>query len=173
MVRETGVQSQVVSYQTLKKWYLMLPCLPLSFIGYVSRVKGSNPGNGVAPSPTPWCSSYWKGSLQVILNYGHQLYLLFTSEVRYFKRRVKWRIWFQIPKAGIPLGWTCSKVHREQVDPCSYWVVSKRLETICRKTSKTLRSWDHQVILANMGKRGKIKNEMKVHCSQTTWPIKG
>ena len=30
MIRETGVQSQVESYQRLKKWYLMLPCLALS-----------------------------------------------------------------------------------------------------------------------------------------------
>ena len=29
---------------------------------------------GVAPSPTPWCSSYRKGSLQVTLDYGRQLY---------------------------------------------------------------------------------------------------
>ena len=32
MVRETGVQSQVESYQRLKKWYLMSPCLTLSII---------------------------------------------------------------------------------------------------------------------------------------------
>ena len=32
--------------------------------------KGSNPGKGMAPSPTPWCSSYWKGSLQVALDNG-------------------------------------------------------------------------------------------------------
>ena len=31
---------------------------------YGSRVKWRNPGNGVAPSPTPWCSSYRKGSLR-------------------------------------------------------------------------------------------------------------
>ena len=30
---------------------------------------------GVAPSPTPWCSSYRKGSLQVTLDYGRQLTL--------------------------------------------------------------------------------------------------
>ena len=31
---------------------------------------------GVAPSPTPWCSSYRKGSLRVTLDYGRQqLYL--------------------------------------------------------------------------------------------------
>ena len=29
MVREMGVQSQVESYQRLKKWYLMPPCLAL------------------------------------------------------------------------------------------------------------------------------------------------
>ena len=32
MVRETGVQSSVESYQRLKKWYLMPPCLTLSNI---------------------------------------------------------------------------------------------------------------------------------------------
>ena len=31
---------------------------------------------GVSSSPTPRCSSYWKGSLQVALSYSHQLYLL-------------------------------------------------------------------------------------------------
>ena len=62
MARVTGVQSQVESYQRLKKWYLMPPCLALNTIRWWSRVKWSNPGNGVAPSPTPRCSSYWKGS---------------------------------------------------------------------------------------------------------------
>ena len=67
MTQETGVQSQVQSYQRLKKWYLMSPCLTLSIIRYGSRVKWSNPGNGVVPPPTPCCSSYWKGSLLVTL----------------------------------------------------------------------------------------------------------
>ena len=40
----------------------------------VSRVKWGNSGNRVVPSPTPRCSSYWKGSLLVTLNYGCQLY---------------------------------------------------------------------------------------------------
>ena len=62
------VQSQVESYQRFKKWYLMLPCLTLSIIRYISRVKWSNPGKGVASSPTPWCSSYRKGSLWVTLD---------------------------------------------------------------------------------------------------------
>ena len=75
MAREIWVQSQVESYQRLKKWHLMLSCLTLSIIRYVSRVKWSNPGKGVAPSPTPRCSSYRKGSLRVTLDYGCQLYL--------------------------------------------------------------------------------------------------
>ena len=38
MVQETGVQSQVKSYQKLKKWYLMPSCLTLSIIRYISRI---------------------------------------------------------------------------------------------------------------------------------------
>ena len=40
------------------------------------KVKWSNPGKGVAPSPTPWCSSYRKRSLLVTPNYGRQQLLL-------------------------------------------------------------------------------------------------
>ena len=61
-----------------QKWYLMLSCLTLGIIRYVSRVKWSHTGKGVAPSPTPLCSSYRKGSLLVTLDYSRQLYLLFT-----------------------------------------------------------------------------------------------
>ena len=32
-------------------------------------------GKGVAPSPTPWCSSYRKGSLRVTLDYDDYIYL--------------------------------------------------------------------------------------------------
>ena len=60
MVRETGVPSQVESYQRLKKSYLMHPCLTFSIIRYGSRVKGINSGKGVVPSPTQRCSSYMK-----------------------------------------------------------------------------------------------------------------
>ena len=73
MIREIWVQSQVASYQ--KTWYLMPPCLTLSNMRYVSWEKWSNPGKGVAFSPTPRCSSYWKGSLLVALDYGRQLTL--------------------------------------------------------------------------------------------------
>ena len=57
-----------------QKWHLIPPCLTLSIIKCVSRVKYSNPGNRVAPSPIPRCSSYWKGSLLVAIDYGRQLY---------------------------------------------------------------------------------------------------
>ena len=40
------------------KWFLIPPCLTLSIIRHVSRVKYNNPGKGVVPSPTPQCSSY-------------------------------------------------------------------------------------------------------------------
>ena len=58
MVRETCVQSQFVSYQSLWKWYLITPCLTLSNIRYVSKVRWSNPGKGVTPSTTSRCRSY-------------------------------------------------------------------------------------------------------------------
>ena len=45
----------------------ILTCLALSIIRYRSKVKWSNPRNGVVPSPTPRCSSYCKGGLRVIL----------------------------------------------------------------------------------------------------------
>ena len=48
----------IIIPKTFKKWYLIPPCLTLSIIRYVSRVKWSNPGKGVAPSPAPQCSSY-------------------------------------------------------------------------------------------------------------------
>ena len=76
MVRETSVYSQVESYQRLKKWYLILPCLTLSFIRWGSRVKWSIPGNGIVPSPIPHCSSYLKGNLWVTLHYSRQLCLI-------------------------------------------------------------------------------------------------
>ena len=73
MIWETRVQSQVESYQRLKEWYLILPCLTLSILRW------SNSGNGVAPSPTSWCSSYRKGCLRVKPDLGRQLYFYLFS----------------------------------------------------------------------------------------------
>ena len=74
MARETWVQSQVKSYQRLKKWYLMPPGLTLSIIRYGSRVKWSNPGKGIVPTPTPWCrgGALSKKGLRITLDYGCQ-----------------------------------------------------------------------------------------------------
>ena len=58
--------------KTLK---MVLDTLLLKTQQYKVRIR-SNPGKGVAPSPTPRCSSYWKGRLLVPLYYGRQLYLL-------------------------------------------------------------------------------------------------
>ena len=66
-----------------QKWYLIPPCLTVNIIRYGSRVNWSNPGKWVAPSPTPQCSSYWKGSLLVALDYSSQLY---TNKHFYFKQ---------------------------------------------------------------------------------------
>ena len=71
-----------IPLQRLKKGLLMTPCLTLRILKYVSRVKWSNPGNGVAPSPTPRCSSYWKGSFPVALDNGLQ-YIFFIISVRF------------------------------------------------------------------------------------------
>ena len=45
---------------------------------YKARIKGKVEKSRVAPSPTPWCSSNWKGSLLVTLECSRQLYLLLT-----------------------------------------------------------------------------------------------
>ena len=51
----------------------------LSTQHYKVWIKGKlgNAGKGVVPFPTPWCSSYRKGSFRVIFDYGRQLYLLY------------------------------------------------------------------------------------------------
>ena len=78
MIWETWVQSQVASYQRLLK-IVLDTSLTLSNIRYVSRVKWSNLGKGVVPSPTPRCSSCWKGSLLVALDYGRQQQLFIKT----------------------------------------------------------------------------------------------
>ena len=62
------------------QWASLPPCLTLSNIRYISRVKWSNSGKGVAPSPTPRCSSYWKGSFLVTNNKKEKKILLTMSK---------------------------------------------------------------------------------------------
>ena len=63
MAWDTGVQSQVESYQRLKKWYLMLTGLILAIIRYESRINRKDQEKGVAPFPTLWCSRYIKEAI--------------------------------------------------------------------------------------------------------------
>ena len=95
MVGETKVQSQIASYQRLYRWYSIPPCVTLSNIRYVSRVKWSNPGNGAAPSPTPRCSSYGKSSLRITLHYGRQQ--LHYSHNFYFNKDHSTGLFFGLP----------------------------------------------------------------------------
>ena len=64
---------------------------------YKVRIKGKveQSREGVAPSPTPWCSSYRKGSLRVTLDYDRQLYLLYIYIYIYIY------IWFQVWQKSI------------------------------------------------------------------------
>ena len=50
---------------------------------YKVRIKGKveQSREGVAPSPTHWCSSYRKGSLRVTLDYGRQLFFIIVLVV--------------------------------------------------------------------------------------------
>ena len=50
------------------------------------RIKGKveQSREGVAPSPTHWCSSYRKGSLRVTLDYGRQLYFTYLYTCIHF-----------------------------------------------------------------------------------------
>ena len=70
MAWETGVQSLVKSLSKTQKMVLDAAFLNTQFYKV-----WSNPGKGLVPSPTPQCSSSWKGSLQVTLGSGCQLYV--------------------------------------------------------------------------------------------------
>ena len=72
---------------------MIAPCIKLSNIRYVSRVKWSNPGKGVSPSSTPRCSSYWKESLLAALDYGRHLYLFDKKMISIFLKHLKYTIW--------------------------------------------------------------------------------
>ena len=67
--------SQIPGRVIPKTQKMVLDASLLNTQHYKVWIKGkwSNPGKRVAPSQTPWFSSYWKGSLRVILDYGRQL----------------------------------------------------------------------------------------------------
>ena len=81
--------------KTLKR-VLDTSLINIQQIRLLSRVKRSNPGKGVAPSPTPRCSSYRKGSLLVALDYGRQLYLCAYLEREKEREKKKDRVFLDI-----------------------------------------------------------------------------
>ena len=127
MAWETCVQSQVESYQRLKKWYLMPPCLTLSIIRYVSWVKWSNLGKGVAPPPILWCSSYRKGSLRVTLDYGRQLHFTMLYLCCNLYRSWKWtrRLEFKSKTRTFASLHACVKGKNPITIPPQLWVNSR------------------------------------------------
>ena len=95
------VQSPVESYQSHIKRYLIPP--QLSIIKYGLRAKWNNPGKGVVSFPTSRCSSYWKGSLRVTLDYGRQLYFyLYFTRFRYRAIGLMSRVFANGPGGSIP-----------------------------------------------------------------------
>ena len=98
MTLETRVRSQVESYQRLKKWYLM-PLLNTRHYKVWVKGKWSNPGKGVVPR----CSSYWKGSLWVALDYSQLTTYIFMflwwKQVACHRKWTRWykfKFWTQL-----------------------------------------------------------------------------
>ena len=87
MACETGIQSQVESYKRLKKWYLIPLYLTLSIIRHVLRVKCSNTGKGVMPSPIPHVVAIEKRA------FGSPLIIVINFSTTYIYAWIQ--IWFQ------------------------------------------------------------------------------
>ena len=92
MAQETGVQSQIESYQRLKKWYLIL-LNPQHYKVWVKcKVKQSRETSITLPYISV-VSSYWKGSFQVSFDCSRQLYLLLPKSSSLI-RNSNWRLLF-------------------------------------------------------------------------------
>ena len=63
-----GDQGSIPGRVIPKTQKMVLDAALLSNLNYKVRVKWRNPGSGVAPSPTPRCSSYRKGGLKFPLD---------------------------------------------------------------------------------------------------------
>ena len=100
-----SIPSRVIP-KTLK---MVLDATLLNTQHYKVRVKCSNPGKGVAPSPTPWCRGYRKGSLRVTHDYGRQLYLLIFYGINLHRNG---QFLLNIYRHNFTLGKTASKQSR-------------------------------------------------------------
>ena len=79
VAQETGVQSQVESYQRLKKLDTSL----LNTLHYKVHIKGKVEQSRERSSipPKPQCSSYWKGNLWVVLNYSCYIAIMISITI--------------------------------------------------------------------------------------------
>ena len=109
---------------------------------YKVRIKGKveQSREGVAPSPTPWCSSYRKGSLRVTLDYGRQLYIYIYIKIIVLTvkkpRQVIWR-WkyttnhYQVEKIYIGKKGKSQTCH-------THWKKSKDTQLVGQKKKRLL-----------------------------------
>ena len=67
-----GDRSSILGRVIPKTKKMVLDTSLLNTQHFKVRIMWSNPGKGVAPFSTPRFSSYWKGSLQVALEYSRQ-----------------------------------------------------------------------------------------------------
>ena len=105
------------------------------------KCKWSNPGKGVVPSPTPPCSSYWKGSLWVVLNYGQQNYREVYQKYSFI---INWELIGNLKRYCISFGRLCNAQHRISFyDPWSSesCIVLKFSATLCTGLSVGLICW--------------------------------
>lgn len=72
----------------------------------------------------------------------------------------------RILKAQVPLVQACHMVHRELVNPCSYWMASRRWENVTWITSTTMGKQFSKSISVKIEKSSAIKTELETHWNQ-------
>ena len=89
---------------------------------YKVCIKGKVKQSGEMTSAplAPWCSSYWKGSLLVALDYGHQLYFLLClynfikilSSFLISFLAADWNSWMNLPKLSSSFSLKIHKINK-------------------------------------------------------------
>ena len=85
-IRRAGDLGSIPGRVIPKTQKMVLDASLLNTQHYKVRIKGKveQSREGVAPSPTHWCSSYRKGSLRVTLDYGRQLFYIYIYIYIYY-----------------------------------------------------------------------------------------
>ena len=115
----SGIQSQFESYQRLKKTYLTL-----SIIRYVSRVIGE-----IQRKELRW-SRYWKGSLQVAIDYSRPTLYIYIYIYIYRRTRTRTRnsiiqCWRQNQSARMPMNRAVEKLRSDIFGVISVFLLLK------------------------------------------------